>query len=403
MNILLSAYECSPSKGSEYGRSWSWALNYINRGYHVWCLTSERGKKAIEERLLKEPIPNLHFYYISVPAWIEERYKKTESTFSVYAHYWYWLKNALIKAKQLTKEREFAWAHHVSWGSIQQGTSLWQLDIPLVFGPVGGGQFPPSFLKEYFLDGWKIEQKRKLISDLLITFNPNTKRSLQKAKLVLAVNEDTKILAERLGAKNTQYCIDIGGNKSNFESSNVEISRKKLKILWVGRLLFRKGLPLVLEALSLVPSNILFELTIIGDGPLGANLPKLLNKYNLSDKVIWKGQLPYDEVKKAYRTHDVFMFCSLRESLGLQYFEALSFGLPVITLDMHGAKNAISSDAAIKIALTNKEEILKSLVKAVVHVYSKPKIRQKLGKNGVALVDKIAQQDKVLLVEKYMR
>jgi glycosyltransferase involved in cell wall biosynthesis len=46
-------------------------------------------------------------------------------------------------------------------------------------------------------------------------------------------------------------------------------SNKKIKILWVGRLFALKGLPLVLEALSKVGEDVDFELTILGDGPMG--------------------------------------------------------------------------------------------------------------------------------------
>src|SRR5690606_37673543 len=80
----------------------------------------------------------------------------------------------------------------------------------------------------------------------------------------------------------------------------------KLRILWVGRIYPRKGLPLVLEALSKVPKDVNFELTVIGDGPAAYMIPALLKEYDLEDKVTLKGQVPWQEVQQAYATHNLF-------------------------------------------------------------------------------------------------
>ncbi len=48
----------------------------------------------------------------------------------------------------------------------------------------------------------------------------------------------------------------------------VRTSRKAVRMLWVGRLLARKGLQLTVEAFDLVPGSLPLELETVGDGPV---------------------------------------------------------------------------------------------------------------------------------------
>ncbi|MFL5746048.1 MAG: hypothetical protein ACJ751_15345, partial [Niastella sp.] len=58
--VLLSAYACSPIRGSEPGNGCSWALNLALQGYDVWCLTNVEDREATDEELQKLELPNLH-------------------------------------------------------------------------------------------------------------------------------------------------------------------------------------------------------------------------------------------------------------------------------------------------------------------------------------------------------
>ena len=49
MNILLSAYNCDPSRGSEPGLGWNWAYGLTRAGHRVWVVTIPWGKAGIEK------------------------------------------------------------------------------------------------------------------------------------------------------------------------------------------------------------------------------------------------------------------------------------------------------------------------------------------------------------------
>jgi hypothetical protein len=79
----------------------------------------------------------------------------------MYLYYILWQWMAYRLAKKLNQSLGFYRAQHVSWGSIQLGSFLYRLDVPFIFGPAGGGQHAPDAFKEYFLEHWSAEEKRK--------------------------------------------------------------------------------------------------------------------------------------------------------------------------------------------------------------------------------------------------
>jgi glycosyltransferase involved in cell wall biosynthesis len=297
--------------------------------------------------------------------------------------YMIWQNNAAKVAKELDKKINFDVIHHATWGSLQLGTAMWRLNKPLIFGPVGGGQTAPASFKKYFLHWWRQEITRDWTSKILLAINPDVRRTVRNAKVVLVTNQETYNMAKELGASNVSYFLDTS-LPENFAPVEAPEHPKSevLRILWVGRLFARKGLPLVLEALSKVKSGVPFHLTILGGGPLSEYVPGWIKEYNLEGKVNWKGQVPWEQVKQAYLTHDVFMFCSLRDSFASQFLEAMAYGLPIITLNIHGVRALVPDGVGIKAEAENPADTLTQLSAAVEYMYQHPAERMAFGKKG---------------------
>jgi glycosyltransferase involved in cell wall biosynthesis len=75
--------------------------------------------------------------------------------------------------------------------------------------------------------------------------------------------------------------------------------------------------------------------------------------------------LSWSELRAAYAEHDAFLFTSLRDSFGSQVVEAMAMGLPVITLDLHGAHDFVPANASMKVRVSNPEETLDRLVASI--------------------------------------
>jgi glycosyltransferase involved in cell wall biosynthesis len=145
----------------------------------------------------------------------------------------------------------------------------------------------------------------------------------------------------------------------------------------------RKALPLALEALSKLSPDVKYSLTIIGGaGPIANFIPQLLKKYNLEDKAVWTGQIPYSEVLQAYKTHDLFLFSSLRDSSVTQLLESMSNALPYVTLNLNGAKVLLPENTGLKVPVTTSEETVKAFTQAIEFMYRNPEKRIQMGIDG---------------------
>lgn len=399
MHILLSVYSCNPTKGGEPGNGWNYAYYNTLQGHTVYCLTTPEGKNEIKAQLSRQPVANLRMIYVEVPAWLQ-KWKDRSPQLGIYFHYIYWQYKAYKAAKELQKIRKADLVHHATYGSLQLGSFMWKLRKPMLFGPVGGGQQAPRSLKKYFMNSWKQEVIREMISTLLLKLSAS--KLIKHADQLLVSNYETRDLAKKMGAKQVDIFTDTLLPDDFFPDKLPE--RKEdapLRLLWVGRLLPRKGLFLVLEALSRVPSSLSIHLTIVGDGPVGPHVPGWINQLHLDDRVTWLGRLPFDQVQEAYAAHDAFIFCSLRDSLGSQLIEAMAYGLPLITLDHHGAKAFIPPEAGIKVAVSEPEITLQALKEAIVYLAEHPEEKKKMGEHAFEYARQFAWSRRIEDIQQY--
>lgn len=357
MRILLSAYACRPNAGSEPGVGWNWATHLAARGIDVHVLVAKRNQEAIEAGLRTAVISNLHFTFVAVP------YKWPKQ--SEASHYFLWQFAALRAARELSRKLRFQLAHHVTYASIHVPSQLWRLGIPVVFGPIGGGQTTPDGMLSYFGASKSRELLRSAVTRSL-TISPLHREWLQQMSVVLAANSDTLNLVRRSGCKNASLMCDTAIPADYFAEAprKVREVKRAVKLLWVGRMLSRKALPLALDAMKEVHHNV--TLTIAGDGIAPEVVHRMIRERNLEQRVFWKGtRLTFQELRAAYAEHDAMLFTSLRDSFGSQLLEAMAMGLPIITVDLHGAHDFVPQGASFKVTVSSPENTVSGLASAI--------------------------------------
>lgn len=104
-----------------------------------------------------------------------------------------------------------------------------------------------------------------------------------------------------------------------------------LKILFVGEVGLRKGVPYLLEALKKIGKNKVSAKFI---GPININKDKLKPYFEVAEFV---GIVPKQEVLKFYQWADIFVFPSISEGSATVTYEALACGLPIITTPNSGS------------------------------------------------------------------
>ena len=377
MRILLSAYACEPNRGSEPGNGWNWALYLAREGHEVVLMTCLHGRQAIEERLAA--IGNslsLKVQYVDVPNWVKLFLK---GRIGVFLHYYLWQKFALTAAKNLSKNVDII--HHVTWGSIKGGSKLWRLHKPFIFGPIGGGQVAPSGFGSIFGKGYIFEQIRTVYTKKILPFNPFSKSLMRNTSLVLVTNKETSYLAKRLGVKNMAFFFDTGLPDS-FYPKRFPIRKQNnvFKLLWIGSLYPRKALPIAIEVVKRFKHPV--KLTIVGDGPMGSKLKKNLKDPLLQKRVEWCGQVPWRRVRNYYKRCDALLFTSLRDSCPAQLLEAMAFGLPIVTLNHHGARDLVPDSAGIKVEIGSLATTIKRLTHGIELLFEFPEQRVAMGRAG---------------------
>ena len=106
----------------------------------------------------------------------------------------------------------------------------------------------------------------------------------------------------------------------------VRLSTNKLTLIFVGRLVYQKGIDRVLNLLA-INKNI--EFIVIGEGNCKIDLLKKVKHLNIEDKVKFLGKIlkPYDLVAGA----DYFILPSRWEGLPNCVLESLALGTPVLS------------------------------------------------------------------------
>ncbi len=366
--LLLSVFACDPSMGSEDGNGWNWAVGMAGKGYEVHCLTRSVNQKGIESFAKPQ---NVTFHYIQMPPGSEKLF---HSGAGIYLYYMLWQWLAYKKGKRLHKKLKFDLAHHATWGSLQMGSFLYKLNIPFIFGPAGGGQKAPEAFKSYFYDHWASEVKREKVSDLLVKYNPACKDMLKRAHAVLTSNPETMALAISAGAKNCYLSFDTALPESFYpEKLQVKSPKKdRLKLLWVGRFMPRKATLLVLEVMEKLKDHPGITLTVVGHGEMQEPIENYIKEHALNNTVTLTGKVTFEEVRSYYNSHDVFFFTSLRDSNGVQLMEAMAFGMPVITLNLHGQAVVVDDNTGIRCSVTSPEITVQELKEAVLELYHNP-------------------------------
>lgn len=375
--VLLSAFSCNPTKGSEESNGWNWSIGILREGYEVHTFTRLINKKDIEKQ---KKVENLYFHYIALPFGLERLYSMNQAAMYLYYMLWQWL--TYRKAKRVHKKVKFDKVHHVTWGSIQQGSFLYKLGVPFIFGPAGGGQIAPKEFKEYFKEHWAAEEKREKVSRFLFNYNPACREMLPKAALVMVSNYDTFEFAKKAGAKNVQLTLDVGLPESFFPANFIDHKpfKGKLKLLWVGRFLPRKGILLTLEVMNALKNNPDITLTIVGDGEMRNYVESYIHEMQLTKTVHWIGSVSFEDVKKHYSTHDAFFYTSLRDSGSMQLIEAMAYSLPVITIDLHGQGQIVSEESGIKVPLSTPELVVETLATEILSLSKDTERYNKLSK-----------------------
>ena len=381
MRILVEAYACRPNASSEGGLGWAYPTRYARLGHDVTLVTEASAREMVTAELASEPDLDLDCFFVDRRGWP----LRLGWTVGSALQYVLWLLDASSLAKRLDAQARFDLLHHASYGSLLGGTFLWRLQRQVVFGPVGGGQVaPPAFLSEF--GRWRrSERLRTLVVRRLWPLVWHARMACRRST-VLATNEETARLAQKMGATSVVRFKDVGISEDFAPAEFPERDhRSPVRVLWVGRFLERKGLNLAVQAMARVPATSSATLQILGAGYNVANqadVGRYLSEASASGlRLEVLEPVPYEEIGRIYAGADILLFTSLRDSGGSAVLEAMAYGLPVVCLDHQGAGELVG-DAGIRVPVSTPGATASALAVAITALCADPARRTALGRTG---------------------
>jgi len=394
MKILLSAFACAPNAGSELGVGWIYAIE-LAKLHQVWVLTDTSRRQAIES--FESPMPeNLKIVYYRPK--ILSKVKLNSRT----AHliYQVWQMGAWRIAKALDTNHDFDVCWHLTYGVFRQPSWMWRVGKPFVFGPIGGGERAPMRL----WDGMPVSEKfRELIRDIINLVSwwmPGLRATYKHADLVIARTEDTRRVLPSWVQHKTAVQQEIGGYPVRVCSDDRRGHADYFKILFVGRLLGWKGVHLAIKAFyDFLQNGGQGDFTIIGEGPMEVPLRQLVKSLVIIDKVLFIGRLPQDELFRRYPDFDVLLFPSLHDSGGNVVIESLSFGVPVICLDLGGPSSFVDETCGFIVPAheAGVNEIIVALAQALLDMFRDPVRHKALSRAALSKAESLTWEKQIEL------
>ena len=377
--ILVSAYGCEPLKGSEPGVGWNWVLQMAKHN-RLHVITRANNQQSIEEHLPKEVADSIVFHYYDTPNFIKSMKNKAKG---LYFYYFCWQVGIMSLVRKILKSEKVDYTMHLTFGSMWMPTFLPFFKPAFIWGPIGGGDCEPkSFLKVLPLKQ-RIIQSARYAMNALSFLNPFIVIPSIKATVILARTPNSAKVIPSCFNHKTKIILETAMEPDifNFErKQNTDDS--VLRLITTGRLLPNKNILTVVRALKHVPENYKIKLTIVGSGYQRNAIETESEKLDKNKVVEIISEIPRLGVLSLLEKSDAFMFPSLREGGSWSLMEAMAIGLPVVCLDWAGMSITVDDTCAIRLAVTNPEQMPKDMADAIVRLIENPELRKLMGEAG---------------------
>ncbi|MCK9418608.1 MAG: glycosyltransferase [Nitrospirae bacterium] len=254
-------------------------------------------------------------------------------------------------------------------------------------------------------DKWKHFKKR-------LYFNIFERHNLNLASAIHFTSLEEQKRTEHLNIKSSSLILPVGVEigefidlpaKGCFRARYPFLKDKKI-ILFLGRIHYKKGLEILLDAYKRISDRTdKAHLVIAGPDNDGyeEHLKKKVSKLELNDKVLFTGLVKGKQKIEAFTDADVFCLPSFQENFGIAVVEAMAAQLPVVISDQVNIHAEISDAKAGFVTPCDPEEV----ADAIMQIISNDTLKGKMGLNARQLVfnkfswDRIAKK----MTENYQR
>ena len=320
--------------GTEPGAGWG-VITALSEFADLTVLTGSRYNDHLEEWVADNPDSPIKFVEVS-----DQRVGPYTRWHRIpeFLYYLWWLRRAKKQARDLIASGSYEATVHATFSAFWLPTPATNLDVPSIWGPVGGAVTTPKPLRGLLGRAGLAQEWLDFASVRLMSSLPATRHAATRSTERIYQNVETRRMAPE-GARSRSRIL----NHSQF-TVVPEFPQQDDGgyALWVSPMESRKGPQLALEALAVSREDI--ELKMVGDGPQRRPLEARARELGVADRVTFTGRVPREDVVKLMRGASTVLFTGLREEGGLALAEAMYAARRIIVLD-HGGAGAIARTA----------------------------------------------------------
>ena len=219
-------------------------------------------------------------------------------------------------------------------------------------------------------------------------YRPYIHKFLKMADKILVSNKNLIEFSEYLPDYKSKCEVIPLGAKLDWvnNSSNRSDRVKKIKseyasplVLFVGRLVYYKGIQYLIDAINQVPD---VSLVIIGSGPLKKELLNQIQNLNLGKRIHILPEVDEETLRSFYEACDIFVLPSVEksETYGIVQIEAMACGKPVICTELKTGTTFINQHETTGLVVPPRDS--NALAKAMSNLANNVSLRFELGKNA---------------------
>jgi glycosyltransferase involved in cell wall biosynthesis len=397
ISVLASVYACGPNWGSEVGMGWNWT-QALGKLVDLTVITELGFKDEINKYYkYNGNSNNIKFVYIDAGE-LARKYFWGQGDWRIYPKYKKWQKKSLVVAKELIKNNTFDLVHQLNMIGYREPGYLYELDLPYVWGPIGGhAQVPLRYLSVMGIKGAIQNLVRNMINHMQMRFHPRVLRAMEKASVLIAATPEDMKCINNIHQRDSHLILESGPLSFKNEIMFKKLS-KPLNVLWNGIFMPLKAFPLALHAIKLASEHIDIKLTVIGDGECKILWKKEADNLGISNLITWTGRITHKEALLITNKADVLLFTSLKEGTPHVVFEAMSFGLPVVCHSICGFGEVVNESCGIKIPVVNPTTSIKGFSSALIRLSNEEGLLEKLSKGALNRIGAFTYEKKAKMV-----
>lgn len=400
LNILVSAYSCSPNWGSEPGMSWNWIKN-LAKFHKIYLITSCEFKDELLSGIKSNNLEKSVTVYFNDIGEKATKMGQNQGDWRFYYYYKKWQKKTYYIAQNIIKVNNIDLVHQLNMIGFREPGYLWKLNKPSVWGPIGGLSFLPyTFVKTGAgIIKYKLILKN-IITYLQIKFSPRINLALHNFDIIIGANINSKNTLKKYREISIPVLNETGSYVDEYKNELEEnrFNEDEFNILWVGKSMFTKQLDLALAIIYNleVIKNLKFHIVGIDKSSSDYNKYfKIIKSLNIEDKIVWHGKISHNKVKEMMSMHHLFLFTSIMEGTPHVILEAIENQLPIICFDTCGQGECVNNSIGIKIALSNPSKAAIDFSKSIINLNQNRNILSEYSNNCIKRSEQLSWESKI--------